>query len=279
MRVFFPLPVAAASDEETWNDIWNGLTSSFALPFEEWTEDNQHKTISEHLFSQWDADVGMSVVKGNNGYFPILSAGMKFVPLGYWFAEAAFFRYLDKDEQDSWDPDFVYSFGYEDWHPYTLSLVYSNYAGNHSYTDIAEKYNKGTYTLKWNTPIPALLAKPFLIEPDRTISSSLAALYSPTYTDESGETGQDQWRLKLTFSAPVYGEWYLSFSILHYLDSSQQQPWDPDYTFEFGWRGEMFSVAYKNYSGTRFPWRDDYPHDGGFAEGSLGITWKWNWIK
>ncbi|WLE96798.1 MAG: hypothetical protein QTN59_19225 [Candidatus Electrothrix communis] len=266
-------PTNSQAKEETWSDIWDGLQSSFALPFDEWDIDTSPQNILEDFMDRWDPDVGMSLVKKGSKYAPVVSAGLKFTPLGYWFAETSFYRYLDKDDQSPWNPDFVYRFGYEDWHPYTLSLVYSNYSGNRSYHDIAEKYNNGSYSLSWGFPVPDLLAAPFLIEPDRKINCSLSMSYSPRYTDENGETQRDQSRLKLTSNAPIYGGWYFSVSFISYLNSNQQQSWDPDYTFEFGWRGEYFSVSYSNYSGNRFPWRKDMSHDGGLGEGSISISW------
>lgn len=276
--LFSPLIVEA--NDENLNDILNGIENSFSFPFDELNKSFTDKALSEYLTRELKADIGISFVNNDNKYSPVFNTDVKFSPVGNWFAEAAFFLYFDKDEQKSWSPDFVYRFGYEDWRPYTLSFVYSNYASNRSYSDLTEKYDKGTYSLSWHFPVPDLLARPFLIEPDKTINCTFASLYTPTYNDQNGETGQDQFRSKVTFNAPVYGGWYFSLSILHYLDSSKQQPWDLDYTFEAGWRDENFSVAYKNYSGNRFPWRTDTSNEGGgLAEGSIGITWYWDWLK
>lgn len=274
--VFVVLLLAVNVEAETWSDVWSGLDNSFAFPVEEWFNKTEEQGLWEQLTQQWQFDAGLTGTKASDGdYVPLVNAILKFKPLGYWFVEADFFHYIETSERKPWDPDFVYRFGYEDWRPYTVSLVYSNYAGNRSTSDIVEKYDQGTYTLTWNLPLPDYIERPFLIETDKKIGCKANVLYSPRYVDEEGQLKRDQTRLSLTFDTPIYKGLYLSFSLFYYMDSSQQQPWSPDYTFEFGYRDEYMTIAYKNYRGNRFPWHDESPHDGGFSEGSIGITWHW----
>src|SRR4051812_4837905 len=63
-------------------------------------------------------------------HLEVLAATVTCQPLGAWFASLTAYRYRYPDRQEPWNPDFTYVFGYDDWHPYTLSLVYSNYGGN-----------------------------------------------------------------------------------------------------------------------------------------------------
>jgi hypothetical protein len=55
---------------------------------------------------------------------------LKYNPLSYWFMSVTYYHYFDEKLKAPWNPDFSYVFGYDDWHPYTLSLLYSNYGGN-----------------------------------------------------------------------------------------------------------------------------------------------------
>jgi len=261
---------------ETWSDVWKGLESSFELPTEQWSNIANEQNPLEQFAQQWSADAGLTAAKNNDGgYAPVANATLKFMPAGCWFAETGFFYYIEKNERKSWEPDFIYRFGCEDWRPYALSLIYSNFAGNRSYSDIAEKYDQGTYALTWNLPVPDSVARPFLIETEKKIGCKLNLLHSPRYVSEDGALKHDMSRLSLSFDAPVYGGWYLSFSLFHYVDNSQLQPWSPDYTYEFGWRNEKFSISYKNYGGNRFPWRSSLPHDSNFADGSIAVSCRW----
>lgn len=268
----FLLIAARAEAAETWDDVWQGLANSFELPIEQ----ELNKAEEEGgLARQWQIETGLMAAQRNDGgYMPAGKATLRFMPLGCWFAEASFYHYLEERGQNAWYPDFIYRFGCEDGRPYALSLVYNNYASNRSYSDLAEKYDQGTYTLTWNLPVPDTVARPFLIETDRMISSKLNVLYSPRYLSEDGVLKHDNTRLSLGFDAPVYGGWYLSLSLFHYLDE-QPQPWHPDYTYEVGWRNEHISIAWKNDGGNRFPWRSDLPHDSSFTDGNIEISWHW----
>lgn len=58
-----------------------------------------------------------------------------------------------------------------------------------------------------------------------------------------------------------------------YPDSSQQQPWNGDYSYSFGYAGYTpgsFSVQYANYAGTRYPGHDS--GSGKFREGTISLT-------
>jgi hypothetical protein len=59
-----------------------------------------------------------------------------------------------------------------------------------------------------------------------------------------------------------------------YPDSSQQQPWNGDYSYSFGYAGYTpgsFSVQYANYAGTRYPGHDS--GSGKFREGTISLIW------
>ena len=133
--------------------------------------------------------------------------------------------------------------------------------------------------MTWNIPVPDFIAKPFLIEPEKEVTSTVGMIYSPRYITADEKNEHDKIRGAISFSVPLHKNLYLNFNFYHYLNNGSQQPWDPDYTYEITWRGEYFSIAYKNYGGTRFPWRSDMSHDSGFTDGSIGITWHWDWLK
>ncbi len=47
-------PTNSQAKEETWSDIWDGLQSSFALPFDEWDIDTSPQNILEDFMDRWD---------------------------------------------------------------------------------------------------------------------------------------------------------------------------------------------------------------------------------
>ena len=73
--------------------------------------------------------------------------------------------------------------------------------------------------------------------------------------------------------------WLAHLTLYAYPDRSQQQPWDPDFTYGFGhagwWPG--FSVQYDNWSGNRFPGRQRGAGEGTFRSGSVSLHWQQTW--
>src|SRR5262245_25017123 len=125
------------------DEITDGLSSSFSLPWHDLLK-KEHPSEWRNLLNGVSLGIALDVplrtgtanqngsgAQGErSGHSPTVRASLRYNPLSYWFGSATFYAYLDPDSQASWEPDFSYSFGYDDWHPYTLSLVYSNYGGN-----------------------------------------------------------------------------------------------------------------------------------------------------
>ena len=78
----------------------------------------------------------------------------------------------------------------------------------------------------------------------------------------------------------IYNWWYANTSLYYYPNPDQKQPWDPDYTYGFGyfdWHPGTISVQYNNYSGNRYPWHRKSPDTGSFKDGAITISWSWMW--
>jgi hypothetical protein len=134
-------PIAALAREEGSSDIIEGLLSSFSLPLQdlfikkhesEWRNLLDGVTVGFAFNSHSTAPRPgpAQVAKARASVAPMgatVSASLRYNPLSYWSFSTTLYNYLDENQQASWNPDFTYSFGYNDWHPYTLSLVYANY--------------------------------------------------------------------------------------------------------------------------------------------------------
>lgn len=73
---------------------------------------------------------------------------------------------------------------------------------------------------------------------------------------------------------PLNNIFFVRATAFWYPDSSQQQPWNGDYSYSFGYAGYTpgsFSVQYANYAGTRYPGHDS--GSGKFREGTISLTW------
>ncbi|HYD99195.1 MAG TPA: hypothetical protein VEH84_07420 [Alphaproteobacteria bacterium] len=292
-------PCAAAGAQEAGEpddrpigeQIIEGLERSFDLPVEElyvrrheneWLNLLDGLTVVPSFTMPLDRTpgVGASGQGEQEASSPTANLTLRYNPLGHWFATATLTRYIDGDARQPWNGDFTYAFGFDDWHPYTLSLVYSNY-GNNRFSprdgDRVTEFDEGSLTLGWKFPLPRALAEPMLIERDQQINCRVAYAVTPRFDRASG--GQGSWKQAASLGCryPITGFWYLDWTALWY-PAGRQQPWDPDYTYGFGyadWRSGTISIQYANYAANRFPWRDG-PADGGrFGDGALTLSWNW----
>lgn len=273
---------------EAGERVLDNLLSSFALDWEE-------ETSWEALQRKFQVNFAMSSALGrqaeNLGRNTSIGSSLrgqfsfKYTDLGYWFLRADAFHYFEKDHKAPWEPDFTYAFGYDDWHPYTLGFTYDNYAANNFNPDrsVGEQftpYSEGTYHLSWKFRIPQVLARPFLLEPESPVSCQVAYNYTPRYRDNNGIPHWGKRTFNLGCAIPVFAGISFRFNLLHYPDIRQQQPWNPDYTYEVQYNTQAlggFSIAYKNYSGNRYPWRREYANNGGLEHGSISFNWSWIW--
>ena len=284
-------------EDEEESEIWAGIKSSFALPFDEWQKkkyDSEWKNLFAGFSGGFSAGYPLTKTtlqqgEGRQGSLSVnnvsYTASLKYKPLGNWFVSAAVIRYQDEDLQQSWNPDFVYTFGYSDWRPYTLSLVYANYGGNRLNPNRAEGekatiFKQGAWTLGWKFPIPKRYSKYIMFTEEGRIGCNTGYTVVPEYFDsESG--GLRKWKrvASLGCKFTISGPWYFNFTGFYYFDKSQQQPWNPDYTYGFGyfdWRPGTITVQYNNYSGNRWPGKERAKGTGLFKNGGFSIAWSWS---
>lgn len=264
-----------------------GIASSFAIPKDELLQRRHDSTVANLLdgltvtpavgipFSS--QPVGGRQTGSLTSGSTTASLSLRYQPAGYWFAQATLYAYLDPARRAPWNPDFTYSFGYDDWHPYTVSLVYSNYANNRFSPrkgDPVSPVDHGTVSLGWKAPMPRKLARLFLLDERRTINCRVGLNATPRFDRNDGSTGSWKSSANLGCRYPFTDRLYLDVNVFAYAHG--QQPWDPDYTYGFGlfdYRSNRFSIQYANYSGNRFPGHARAPHSGRFIDGGLSISW------
>jgi hypothetical protein len=293
-------PIAAWAEEESSRDIIEGLLSSFSLPWQdlfikkhesEWRNLLDGVTVGfafdyplNSTSRQTGAGEESQGERGANG--ATMRMSLKYNPLSYWFFSTTLYKYLDEGQQATWNPDFDYSFGYDDWHPYTLSLVYANYGGNRFSPDreLGQKvtrFNEGTWSLGWKFRPPNFIEEALKVHSTGAIDCATNVNVTPRYVDSASGTRKN-WKQSVSLGCKytIYKWWYVNFVLYYYPQSHQQQPWDPDITYGFGyfdWHPGTISVQYNNYSGNRFPWSNKSSNTGRFKDGSIAISWSWTW--
>ncbi len=289
-----------AQSSKADNPVLAGISSSFALPFGD-LFDKPHESELRNLFDGFSVSLNTNIpirraieeINSGNGSegtrrsgTPTTSVGFKYNPISYWFASIAFTKYWDEDLQRPWNPDFSYTFGYNDWHPYTFSLTYANYGGNRLNPDRAAgerrtHFKQGAWSLGWKFPLPKKVSRIFTFSDEGRVGCGIGYSLVPEYLDlASLSTKNNKRSFNFNCKYSIAGWWYFNFNIKHYPDDSQQQPWDPDYTYGFGyfdWHPGTISVQYNNYAANRFPWnKPPGGNAGGFKDGSISISWAYS---
>ncbi|GMV21488.1 MAG: hypothetical protein AMXMBFR57_14370 [Acidimicrobiia bacterium] len=202
-----------------------------------------------------------------------------------WFVRVTGYYYLDAASQRPWNPDFTYSFGYDNWRPGTVSLTYDNYGGNRIAPDTAggevvTRFDEGTISLGYKIPFPSALESLFPDDGERRWVSSVAVHVMPRF-QQATRPDRGEWKraASLGINLRFYRRLFVEGRAFVYPTDSQQQPWDPDFTYRFGWvdwRSRTLSVQYGNYSGHRWPGRSSQG-TGGFRNGSVTVYLTSTW--
>lgn len=298
-------PCAAQSPGETVvaeNQVLQGLESSFSFPLSDWLQartdgKNEHPWNGFSIAPRFNYPLFKVQVPGSQGVgdqgqeaaaTPTITVSAKYNPITYWFVETTFYAYLDPKKQAPWNPDFSYSFGYDDWHPYTLSLVYSNYGGNrfHPRTIPPQPFTvfpEGTFTLGWKFQLPQRIEDALKLTSASSMGWSVGYSLTPRYTDAKTlvETGPKH-AISFSYRNQFISRFYFNVTMYEYPLAGQEQPWNPDFTYGFGYfdyRPGHFSIAYNNYSGNRFPWKALSPGTGRFSNGAVSLSWSWGWAQ
>ena len=287
------LPVSAQSAAN--NEVTDAMASSFSLPLKQWFQER-------HSFKEMVTNEISIGAAFNNPLFPATRAlgeglrtqgdqgansrnftlSVRDNPISYWFVAVTAYAYVQPQLKRPWNPDFTYSFGYDDWHPYTFSLTYSNYGGNRLRPNrrAGEKvtdFEQGGLNLGWKFKLPKKIETPLLVYRTSTLDFSVNQILGPRYADLATNKTQ-AWKMLESLSCHynVYGKFYWNITAIYYPQSGQQQPWDPDFTYGFGYfdyRPGKFSVEYNNYGGNRFPWKKQGPQAGNFRSGGISVMW------
>jgi len=186
--------------------------------------------------------------------------------------------YTYPDGRLPWEPDFTYSFGYDNWRPNTFSLVYANYTNSRFSRDDgkpATRFEYGRVSAGYKFLLPAALHSPWDDGEAGRINCRVGYHYTPRYEVPNAPDRHGQQAASFGCRAPIWRNLFADLTAYDYV-AGVQRPWDPDYTYSFGWfdwRPNHLSVQYTNYSGTRYPGRDRTPHTGRFNDGAITVTY------
>ena len=215
----------------------------------------------------------------------ILSLNINIKPTNYCFIRTKFMLNTNEERNIYYEPEYYYTFGYEDYHNDTWGFMYSNYQNNRFLSrddPYASSFRDGTWEINYKSKIKNVSLKAtasYLPAENRQIFSlkssnklndntKLKMKYEHYFVDK-----QD--RLSIAIKSKLTAKIFVEGGVYLYSDISKQKPYESDYYYAFGWKDQRpkhFSFVYSNqYMATRFPWKDE--PDIPFNAGTLTISY------
>jgi len=189
-----------------------------------------------------------------------------------------------------WIPDFTYSIGRYHWKPKTWNFGYENYNSN-KFTDdfnsLWRKFKEGYLFLSYSHLLPEKIINYLRIDYSSNFRVSYFLRYAANFTDLKNSTQQGVLDGKLYsgiyFRYTMLRNIFIETGLFYYFDQKRtKQPWDPDWSYAFGyldWRPFRVSFNYSNYSINKFPWNKNqniYSYHG-FLDGNFRLVFNYNW--
>ena len=153
---------------------------------------------------------------------------ISFNGLSPYFARVTLYQYLEPKYQQSFEPDFSYSFGVASYAPDTLSLEYANYSGNRLNPKVGEEFtdiNAGTISTTYRYEMPESVTQFLHPSDDASILGWVSHNLTPEY--ELGKWWKQSFGLGV--SIPVWEKISFWGQANIYPDSSKHSLSDPDF--------------------------------------------------
>lgn len=197
-----------------------------------------------------------------------------------------FYKDYNPNALARWIADYTYSVGRYNWRAHKFNYGYENFINN-KYSDswklFTQKFLEGYYFISYNH-LPAKFNKFITIDSTSSFRFIYFTRYSISYRDENEITHGGVFSGKPTVGAAlrytIFMNIYAESAVYYYFLPEKQQPWDPDYSYGFGyfdWRSFRLSITYGNWAINRFPWNKMRYRNYGFPDGNFRVVANWIW--
>ncbi|WMT12681.1 hypothetical protein [Serratia fonticola] len=252
-----------------WSRLFSGSESRFSTAL----------TYSSPLSKQpIYVQTGPNTTEQRDKFNQRILFSLQYTPVSYFFANMT--TRVPLQDTNKYSTDYVYSFGYDDWHPGTFSLVYGNYSEKNRFYPADGRRNtyfeQGSWTLAYKFSLPEHVEKHLLINPNDSLTCQVGYTYvARYYSVKTSSLAENKRSLLTSCGYTLKQHYFLRMSAFYYPQSDQQQPFDYDYTYNFGYVSSYqpgaITIQYSNYTGTRYPWRNNA--NSNFRQGSINLSW------
>ncbi len=203
------------------------------------------------------------------------------------YLSGTFFKNFNPNTIQVWTADYSYSLGRYNWRPNTFSYGYENYMDNRydDHQSFIRKFLQGYYFVSYGHELPARYLAPLKIDNTSNVRISYFVRYASHYRDINNNLhgglleGKPVAGLSLRYT--IARSIYVESAVYQYIKpASRKMPWDPDYSYGFGYfnyKSFRASVTYANWIANRFPWNPKELKPYGVLDGDLRLTLNFNW--
>jgi hypothetical protein len=198
-----------------------------------------------------------------------------------------FFFDFNQRASARWTSNYTYSIARYSWKPNRFNYGYENYLNNRYKDNIREfgnKFLEGYYFLSFSHNLFDTLPKFLHFDESSLIKITYFARYAIKYRDNFDRIYGGFAYGKLIFGAgfryTFVKKLYVESAVYLYPEEYKKQPWDPDYSYGFGYfdyRAFRISLSYGNWAVNRFPWNAKKYERYGFLDGNFRIVANWTW--
>lgn len=198
-----------------------------------------------------------------------------------------FYIDFNKKANARWISEFTYSLARYHWKPNRFNYGYENYLDNRysdSWSEFGQKFLEGYYFISYTHLLPEKIRNAIVLDNTTQLKIMYFGRYSIKYRDENNirHGGLEGGKLTLGAAArySIIKNIYLEGAVYYYPEQYKQMPWDPDYTYGFGyfdWRSFRVSITYGNWAINRWPGRKKAFPDYGFLDGQFRVIFNWIW--
>ena len=188
----------------------------------------------------------------------------------------------NEHNKPKWLSNLFYNIGVYNWRDNTFSYGYENYQPNRfdgSY-DFITNMKRGFFFVSYNYYVFKERSNHKL---DKTTQIYLSPFvrYQIEYTDRYGENVMGHHKFTLGTSARyvIWHNFYIEGAAYYYPEAKSELPWDPDYTYGFGyfdWKSFKLNFSYGNWIANRFPGRKKQMKND-FTNGEFKLAFSYIW--
>jgi hypothetical protein len=200
-----------------------------------------------------------------------------------------FFQDLNKAATAPWSPHLNYTIGRYQWRPRKFNYGYENYLPNRfdkPETDWKNKFLQGYYYVAYSHGLPDSIRK-YTQKVDSTfdIKFTYFARYYINYngSDVTGNVTDVHHSKQVVGISMRYSfthRLFFEFAPQFHFNKNKQMPWDPDFTYGFGYSNYQafrVSASYANYGPNRYPWNRQDIIVNKFVDGNFRVAFNWIW--